>query len=71
MAALRAAYPNAMRLDYQPRGTTAGPRRRGAGRAGQALCRAVPGLFHQMNGRPLTIEEARAVKQLREEAAKA
>lgn len=70
MAALRAAYPNAMRLDYQPQGV-----QEAAGGAAQAV-RGKPfaelfqDFFTQMNGRPLTVEEARAVKALREEAAK-
>lgn len=70
MAALRAAYPNAMRLDYQPRGVqeAAG----GAARAvrGKPFAELFQDFFTQMNGRPLTVEEARAVKALREEAAK-
>lgn len=70
MAALRAAYPNAMRLDYQPHGVqeAAG----GAARAvrGKPFAELFQDFFTQMNGRPLSIEEARAVKALREEAAK-
>lgn len=70
MAALRAAYPNAMRLDYQPHGVqeAAG----GAARAvrGKPFAELFQDFFTQMNGRPLTVEEARAVKALREEAAK-
>ena len=52
MAQLRAAYPNAMRLDYLPKVTVAHPLDMTQAVARQALCRAVPGLFHQMNGRP-------------------
>lgn len=70
MAALRAAYPNAMRLDYQPHGVqdAAG----GAAQAvrGKPFAELFQDFFTQMNGRPLSIEEARAVKSLREEAAK-
>lgn len=70
MAVLRAAYPNAMRLDYQPHGVpdAAG----GAARAvrGKPFAELFQDFFTQMNGRPLSIEEARAVKALREEAAK-
>lgn len=69
MAALRAAYPNAMRLDYQPRGTAALPDAAVAVR-GKPFAELFQDFFTQMNGRPLTIDEARAVKQLREEAAK-
>ena len=70
MAALRAAYPNAMRLDYQPRGTTAGPADAALAVRGKPFAELFQDFFTQMNGRPLTIDEARAVKQLREEAAK-
>ena len=70
MAQLRAAYPNAMRLDYLPNGEVAHPLVYDPGCARQALCRAVPGLFTKMNGRPLTVEETVAVKRLREEASK-
>lgn len=71
MAALRAAYPNAMRLDYQPRGAAAGPADAALAVRGKPFAELFQDFFTQMNGRPLTIEEARAVKQLREEAAKA
>lgn len=68
MAALRAAYPNAMRLDYQPHGTAPLPDAAVAVR-GKPFGELFQDFFTQMNGRPLTIDEARAVKQLREEAA--
>ena len=71
MAALRAAYPNAMRLDYQPRGAAAAPTDAALAVRGKPFAELFQDFFTQMNGRPLTIEEARAVKQLREEAAKA
>ncbi len=69
MAALRAAYPNAMRLDYQPRGTTARPADAALAVRGKPFAELFQDFFTRMNGRPLTIEEARAVKKLREEAA--
>ena len=70
MAALRAAYPNAMRLDYQPRGTAAAVPDAAVAVRGKPFAELFQDFFTQMNGRPLTIDEARAVKQLREEAAK-
>ena len=70
MAQLRAAYPNAMRLDYLPQGEVAHPLDMTQAVRGKPFAELFQDFFTQMNGRPLTIEEARAVKQLREEAAK-
>ena len=70
MAALRAAYPNAMRLDYQPRGTTAGPADAALAVRGKPFAELFQDFFTKMNGRALTTEEVLAVKKLREEASK-
>ncbi len=68
MAALRAAYPNAMRLDYAPR--------TGAGDPGLPAAEALRGksfgelfgdFFTQMNGRPMTEAEQAALDALMEE----
>ena len=68
MAALRAAYPNAMRLDYAPRA--------GAGDPGLPAAEALRGksfgelfgdFFTQMNGRPMTEAEQAALDALMEE----
>ena len=69
MAVLRAAYPNAMRLDYAPRG--AGPDF-GAEAAAAVRQKSFEELFsaffEQMHGRPLTEEETAALNEMREEA---
>ena len=69
MAVLRAAYPNAMRLDYAPRGT--GPDF-GAEAAAAVRQKSFEELFsaffEQMHGRPLTEEETAALNEMREEA---
>lgn len=69
MAVLRAAYPNAMRLDYAPRGT--GPDF-GAEAAAAVRQKSFEELFsaffEQMHGRPLTQEETAALNEMREEA---
>ena len=70
MAMLRAAYPNAMRLDYRPQGTEILPADTAQSVRGKPFASLVEDFFTQMNGRPLTVEEARAVKALREEASK-
>ena len=69
MAALRAAYPNAMRLDYRPReeAETADPALAVEGKSFEEL---FEDFFEQMNGRPLTDAEAAAVAKIREEAQK-
>ena len=68
MTALRAAYPNAMRLDYAPRA--------GAGDPGLPAAEALRGksfgelfgdFFTQMNGRPMTEAEQAALDALMEE----
>lgn len=71
MAALRAAYPNAMRLDYQPQGAAHAPGEAALAVRGKPFAELFQDFFTRMNGRPLTAEETRAVKALREEAAKA
>ena len=70
MAMLRAAYPNAMRLDYRPQGTEILPADTAQSVRGKPFASLFEDFFTQMNGRPLTVEEARAVKALREEASK-
>lgn len=69
MAVLRAAYPNAMRLDYAPRGT--GPDF-GAEAAAAVRQKSFEELFsaffEQMHGRPLTQKETAALNEMREEA---
>ena len=69
MAALRAAYPNAMRLDYRPRQTDedAAPV---LAVEGKSFAELFGDFFEQMNGRPLTEDEREAVKKIREEAQK-
>ena len=70
MAVLRAAYPNAMRLDYRPQGAEILPADTAQSVRGKPFASLFEDFFTQMNGRPLTVEEARAVKALREEASK-
>ena len=70
MAQLRAAYPNAMRLDYQPRGTAALPADMTQAVKGKPFAELFQDFFTKMNGRALTTEEVLAVKKLREEASK-
>ena len=70
MAQLRAAYPNAMRLDYQPRGAAALPAEMTQAVKGKPFAELFQDFFTKMNGRPLTTEEVLAVKKLREEASK-
>ena len=68
MAVLRAAYPNAMRLDYAPRGAapdwqaeTAVTVRR------KSFEELFSDFFEQMNGRSLTEEERHILNEMREE----
>ena len=70
MAVLRAAYPNAMRLDYRPQGADLQHADTAQSVRGKPFASLFEDFFTQMNGRPLTVEEARAVKALREEASK-
>ena len=70
MAQLRAAYPNAMRLDYQPKGTAALPADMTQAVKGKPFAELFQDFFTKMNGRALTTEEVLAVKKLREEASK-
>ena len=70
MAQLRAAYPNAMRLDYQPQGAAALPADMTQAVRGKPFAELFQDFFTKMNGRPLTTEEVLAVKKLREEASK-
>ena len=70
MAMLRTAYPNAMRLDYRPQGAEILPADTAQSVRGKPFASLFEDFFTQMNGRPLTVEEARAVKALREEASK-
>ena len=70
MAQLRAAYPNAMRLDYQPQGAAALPADMTKAVRGKPFAELFQDFFTKMNGRPLTTEEVLAVKKLREEASK-
>ena len=70
MARLRAVYPNAMRLDYQPRGAAALPADMTQAVRGKPFAELFQDFFTKMNGRPLTTEEVMAVKKLREEASK-
>ena len=70
MAMLRTAYPNAMRLDYRPQGVEILPADTAQSVRGKPFASLFEDFFTQMNGRPLTVEEARAVKALREEASK-
>ena len=70
MAMLRAAYPNAMRLDYQPQGAAALPADMTQAVRGKPFAELFQDFFTKMNGRPLTTEEVLAVKKLREEASK-
>ncbi len=69
MAVLRAAYPNAMRLDYAPRGT--GPDfgvEAAAAVRQKSFEELFSAFFEQMHGRPLTQEETAALNEMREEA---
>ena len=70
MAQLRAAYPNAMRLDYQPQDAAALPADMTQAVRGKPFAELFQDFFTKMNGRPLTTEEVLAVKKLREEASK-
>jgi exonuclease SbcD len=70
MAQLRAAYPNAMRLDYLPQGEVAHPLDMTQAMRGKPFVELFQDFFTKMNGRPLTVEEIVAVKRLREEASK-
>ena len=70
MAQLRAAYPNAMRLDYLPQGEVAHPLDMTQAVRGKPFVELFQDFFTKMNGRPLTTEEVLAVKKLREEASK-
>ena len=70
MAQLRAAYPNAMRLDYLPQGEVAHPLDMTQAVRGKPFVELFQDFFTKMNGRPLTVEETVAVKRLREEASK-
>lgn len=68
MAVLRAAYPNAMRLEYAPRaaGTELEPLAAGALQA-KPFAELFADFFEQQNGRPLTEAERHAVHELHEE----
>lgn len=69
MAVLRAAYPNAMRLDYAPRGS--GPdfgTEAAAAVHRKSFEELFSAFFEQMHGRPLTPEETAALNEMREEA---
>lgn len=69
MAMLRAAYPNAMRLDYAPAGTAELPVPDAtAAVRGKPMEELFAEFFNQMNGRELTQEERTAITTLREEA---
>ena len=58
MAALRAAYPNAMRLDYAPRAGAGGPGTPTAEALRQkSFAELFGGFFEQMQGRAMTAEE--------------
>ena len=70
MNAFRAAYPNAMRLDYLPQGEVAHPLDMTQAVRGKPFVELFQYFFTKMNGRPLTVEETVAVKRLREEASK-
>ena len=70
MDAFRAAYPNAMRLDYLPQGEVAHPLDMTQAVRGKPVVELFQDFFTKMNGRPLTVEETVAVKRLREEASK-
>ena len=70
MAQLRAAYPNAMRLDYQPQGTAAAPANMAQVVRGKPFAELFQDFFTRMNGRAMTTEEVLALKKLREEASK-
>lgn len=69
MAVLRAAYPNAMRLDYAPRGTGPDYGSEAAAAVRQkSFDELFSAFFEQMNGRPLTEAETAALNEMREEA---
>ena len=57
MAQLRAAYPNAMRLDYLPQGEVAHPLDMTQAVRGKPFVELFQDFFTKMNGRPLTVEE--------------
>lgn len=68
MAVLRAAYPNAMRLDYAPRagaGQADLPAAEALGR--KSFAELFGGFFEQMQGRAMTGEERAELDSLREE----
>ena len=68
MAVLRAAYPNAMRLDYAPRGTGPDLSTQAAASVRQKSFEELfSAFFEQMHGRPLTQEETTALNEMREE----
>lgn len=69
MAMLRAAYPNAMRLDYAPANAVEQPVPDATEAVrGKPMEELFGDFFEQMNGRPLTEAEAEAVAALRKEA---
>ena len=69
MAVLRAAYPNAMRLDYAPRGTGPDWQAEAAMAVRQKSFEELfDDFFARMNGRPLTEEERAALHEMKEEA---
>lgn len=68
MAALRAAYPNAMRLEYAPRAGEAAFTLPAEAVRDKSFEELFADFFAQQNGRPLTDEERAAVAALREEA---
>ena len=68
MAALRAAYPNAMRLDYAPRAGAGGPGAPTAEALRQkSFAELFGGFFEQMQGRAMTAEEQTALRALQKE----
>ena len=68
MAALRAAYPNAMRLDYAPRAGAGGPGAPTAEALRQkSFAELFGGFFEQMQGRAMTAEEQTALQALQKE----
>lgn len=71
MAVLRAAYPNAMKLDYAPGGApdTGGDAiRQAAELRTMSFDELFDRFFEKMHGRPLTAQEHEALAQLRQEA---
>ena len=68
MAALRAVYPNTMKLNYAPAGSAAPDAPQPVNLRGMSFEELFGRFFEKMQGRPMTEAEAAALAALREEA---